>query len=97
MNYTTFKPFFSKSRFGDEVEEEATEPQKLYSRNKPRVEGHRGKAAAPPHKAAESKPNEDINESAEAFIKRFRQQLLRQWMESSMDNNYDQFIKRGVY
>lgn len=67
-----------------------TEPQNLYSRD------NRRGGAAPPHKA-EMKPSEDINESAEAFIKRFRRQLLQQWMESMEKKNYDQMIKRGVY
>lgn len=73
-------------------------PPIFKSRNKPAVESRRGaveRGAAPPRKA-ETKPAEDIDESAEAFIRRFRQQLLQQWMES-MDKNYDQMIKRGVY
>ena len=65
------------------------EAQNLYTINKAAVEGRqRG--------AAEMKPAGDINESAEAFIKRFRRQLLQQWRES-MEKNYDQMIKRGVY
>ncbi|KAK4735638.1 hypothetical protein R3W88_009899 [Solanum pinnatisectum] len=42
------------------------------------------KPAAPPKKL-ESKPSEDINESAENFIKKFKQQLLLQRLES-MEN-----------
>ncbi|KAH6781463.1 cotton fiber protein [Perilla frutescens var. hirtella] len=92
MNYITIKqaPFF-KSSLVDEEEEG-------YPRKKPAAEGHREaaeKAAAPPQKG-ETKPTEDINASAEAFIKRFRQQLHLQKMES-MEKNYDQNIKRGVY
>ncbi|KAL7114217.1 hypothetical protein ACP275_04G106800 [Erythranthe tilingii] len=55
------------------------------------------KVAAQPPKKAEKKPTEDINESAEAFIRRFRQQLLLQRMESIIENNYDQMLKRGAY
>ncbi|KAJ8536236.1 hypothetical protein K7X08_034637 [Anisodus acutangulus] len=47
---------------------------------------------APPKKL-ESKPSEDINESAENFIKKFKQQLLLQRLESI--ENYEQMLKRG--
>ncbi|KAL8056222.1 hypothetical protein ABFS82_04G105200 [Erythranthe guttata] len=70
-------------------------------RDKPAaVDGRRGGgkvAAPPPPKKAEKKSTEDINESAEAFIRRFRQQLLLQRMESIIENNYDQMLKRGAY
>ncbi|CAN4086379.1 unnamed protein product [Withania somnifera] len=49
--------------------------------------------AAPPKKL-ESKPSEDINESAENFIKKFKQQLLLQRLESI--ENYEQMLKRGT-
>ncbi|PHU02347.1 hypothetical protein BC332_27598 [Capsicum chinense] len=48
---------------------------------------------APPKKL-ESKPSEDINESAENFIKKFKQQLLLQRLESI--ENYEQMLKRGT-
>ncbi|KAK4350257.1 hypothetical protein RND71_029570 [Anisodus tanguticus] len=49
--------------------------------------------AAPPKKL-ESKPSEDINESAENFIKKFKQQLLLQRLESI--ENYEEMLKRGT-
>ncbi|KAK4590415.1 hypothetical protein RGQ29_020820 [Quercus rubra] len=45
-------------------------------------------------KQLESKPSQDINESAEAFIKKFRQQLLIQRLESI--ENYEQMLERGL-
>ena len=42
----------------------------------------------------ERKPTEDINASAEAFINKFRQQLLLQRLESI--ENYEQMLKRGT-
>ncbi|MCD7447294.1 hypothetical protein HAX54_027156 [Datura stramonium] len=51
------------------------------------------KAAAAPNKL-EKKPSEDINESAENFIKKFKQQLLLQRLESI--ENYEQMLKRGT-
>jgi hypothetical protein len=56
-----------------------------------REKGKEAPAAA--KKAAESKPSQDINESAEAFIKKFRQQLLIQRLESI--ENYEQMLARG--
>ncbi|TXG69304.1 hypothetical protein EZV62_004239 [Acer yangbiense] len=41
----------------------------------------------------ESQPSMDINESADAFIKKFRQQLLIQRLESI--ENYEQMLARG--
>ncbi|KAK4362203.1 hypothetical protein RND71_017444 [Anisodus tanguticus] len=49
---------------------------------------------APPPKKLESKPSEDINESAENFIKKFKQQLLLQRLESI--ENYEEMLKRGT-
>ncbi|GFP95507.1 hypothetical protein PHJA_001695000 [Phtheirospermum japonicum] len=48
------------------------------------------KVAAPP----ERKPTKDINESAEAFIRKFRQQLALQRLESI--ENFEQMLKRGT-
>ncbi|KAL5756383.1 hypothetical protein ACOSP7_020816 [Xanthoceras sorbifolium] len=42
----------------------------------------------------ESKPSMDINESAEAFIKKFKNQLLIQRLESI--ENYEQMLARGL-
>ncbi|KAH7547379.1 uncharacterized protein LOC107408349 [Ziziphus jujuba] len=42
----------------------------------------------------EKKPSMDINESAEAFINKFRQQLLIQRLESI--ENYEQMLARGL-
>ncbi|GMN50042.1 hypothetical protein TIFTF001_019214 [Ficus carica] len=42
----------------------------------------------------ETKPSMDINESAEAFIKNFRQQLLIQRLDSI--ENYQQMLARGL-
>lgn len=42
----------------------------------------------------EKKPSMDINESAEAFIQKFRQQLLIQRLESI--ENYEQMLARGL-
>ncbi|GFQ07217.1 hypothetical protein PHJA_002865800 [Phtheirospermum japonicum] len=53
------------------------------------------KVVAPPPKAAERKPTEDINECAEQFIRKFRQQLLLQRLESI--ENYEQMLKSGSY
>ncbi|XP_030525232.1 pathogen-associated molecular patterns-induced protein A70 [Rhodamnia argentea] len=42
----------------------------------------------------ERKTTEDINESAEAFIQKFRQQLMIQRLESI--ENYEQMLARGL-
>ncbi|CAA0839144.1 Unknown protein [Striga hermonthica] len=52
------------------------------------------KVAAPPKSKPERKTTEDVNESAEAFIRKFRQQLLLQRLESI--ENYEQMLKRGT-
>ncbi|XVF86487.1 hypothetical protein PTKIN_Ptkin18bG0044500 [Pterospermum kingtungense] len=44
--------------------------------------------------ALEKKPSIDINESAEAFIRKFRQQLLLQRLESI--ENYEKILARGL-
>ncbi|KAJ8774811.1 hypothetical protein K2173_017257 [Erythroxylum novogranatense] len=46
-----------------------------------------------PTQKLESRPSMDINESAEAFIKKFRQQLLIQRLESL--ENFEQMLARG--
>ncbi|XP_031106030.1 pathogen-associated molecular patterns-induced protein A70 [Ipomoea triloba] len=53
------------------------------------------KAVAPPAKKLERKPTtEDINQSAEAFIQKFKHQLLLQRLESI--ENYEQMLRRGT-
>uniref|UniRef100_A0A2C9W457 Uncharacterized protein n=1 Tax=Manihot esculenta TaxID=3983 RepID=A0A2C9W457_MANES len=47
-----------------------------------------------PAEKLESKPSMDINESAEAFIKKFRQQLLIQRLESM--ENFEKMLERGL-
>ncbi|KAJ9179060.1 hypothetical protein P3X46_010884 [Hevea brasiliensis] len=47
-----------------------------------------------PAQKLESKPSMDINESAEAFIKNFRKQLLIQRLESI--ENYEKMLERGL-
>ncbi|KAG6422267.1 hypothetical protein SASPL_118833 [Salvia splendens] len=48
----------------------------------------------PPPKKLERKPTEDINASAEAFIRKFKQQLHLQRLESL--ENFEQMLKRGA-
>ncbi|KAJ7951883.1 DUF761 domain protein, partial [Quillaja saponaria] len=45
-------------------------------------------------KKLESKPSQDINQSAEAFIQNFRKQLLIQRLESI--ENYEKMLERGL-
>ncbi|KAG6425341.1 hypothetical protein SASPL_115771 [Salvia splendens] len=52
------------------------------------------KVAPPPPKKLERKPTEDINASAEAFIRKFKQQLHLQRLESL--ENFEQMLKRGA-
>ncbi|XVE89117.1 hypothetical protein DITRI_Ditri19aG0124800 [Diplodiscus trichospermus] len=51
------------------------------------------KPAAAPNKL-EKKPSMDINESAEAFIQKFRHHLLLQRLESI--ENYEKMLARGL-
>ncbi|KAK2974382.1 hypothetical protein RJ640_021238 [Escallonia rubra] len=50
--------------------------------------------AGPTRQPLESKPSEDIDESAEAFIRKFRQQLVMQRLESI--ENYEKMLERGT-
>ncbi|KAK7261910.1 hypothetical protein RIF29_28234 [Crotalaria pallida] len=52
------------------------------------------KKEAPEVKKLERKTTEDINASADAFIKNFRQQLLIQRLQSI--ENYEQMLQRGL-
>ncbi|GMI93881.1 hypothetical protein HRI_003057400 [Hibiscus trionum] len=52
------------------------------------------KAAAAPRNKLEREPSVDINESAGAFIQKFRHQLLLQRLESI--ENYEQMLARGL-
>lgn len=45
-------------------------------------------------KKLERKPSEDINASADAFIKNFRKQLIIQRLQSI--ENYEQMLARGL-
>ncbi|XP_062008242.1 uncharacterized protein LOC133725128 [Rosa rugosa] len=51
-------------------------------------------AAAAAPKKLERKTTEDINKSADAFIKKFRNQLMIQRLESI--ENYEQMLARGL-
>ncbi|KAI8017482.1 hypothetical protein LOK49_LG04G02587 [Camellia lanceoleosa] len=51
-------------------------------------------AVAAAEKKLESQPSMDINESAELFINKFKQQLLIQRLESI--ENYEQMLARGT-
>ncbi|KAL6137731.1 hypothetical protein ACLB2K_063020 [Fragaria x ananassa] len=51
-------------------------------------------AAAAAPKKLERKTTEDVNASADAFIKKFRKQLMIQRLESI--ENYEQMLARGL-
>ncbi|GAV66004.1 DUF761 domain-containing protein, partial [Cephalotus follicularis] len=53
---------------------------------------HKKLAAA--RNKVESKPSMDINESADAFIKKFRKELMIQRLQSI--ENYEQMLARGL-
>lgn len=100
MNYTNKAPFLKPKLFDEEENMMITKPKNMGLRDDhkaaaPVVDGWRsgGIVAALPKKATTT--TEDINESAEAFIRRFRQQLLLERMESV--ENYEQMLKRGAY
>ncbi|KAL1565055.1 hypothetical protein AAHA92_07323 [Salvia divinorum] len=56
--------------------------------------GQEGVRKVAPPKKLERKPTEDINASAEAFIRKFKQQLHLQRLESL--ENFEQMLKRGT-
>lgn len=51
-------------------------------------------AETPTKKKLESKPSVDINESAEAFIRKFREQLMIQRLNSI--ENYEKMLSNGI-
>lgn len=57
-------------------------------------DGHGKNAAGAEAQKLERKPSEDINASADAFIRRFRQHLLIQRLESI--ENYEKMLARGL-
>lgn len=86
MNSTMKSPFLNR------IEEE---PKRMDSTKRgilPPVAG--GMVVAPQPNKPEKKATEDIDESAEAFIRKFRQQLLLQRMESI--ENYKEMLHRGT-
>ncbi|KAF8400674.1 hypothetical protein HHK36_013974 [Tetracentron sinense] len=88
------------SRFNPRViaveggEEEAKRILKSNLREKRDVRSHVNDKKVVEVKKMESKLAEDINESADAFIKRFRQQLHLQRLESM--ENYKEMLARGL-
>ncbi|KAI4355727.1 hypothetical protein L6164_004474 [Bauhinia variegata] len=58
------------------------------------LEAERKEAAASTTAKLERKPTEDIDASADAFIKNFRQQLLIQRLQSI--ENYEKMLARGL-
>ncbi|PIN19522.1 hypothetical protein CDL12_07796 [Handroanthus impetiginosus] len=84
MNSSNKPPFFQpKSVDEEEVKRGGAQPEVV-----------KKVAAPPPKNKLERKPTEDINESAEAFIRKFRQELSIQRMESI--ENYKQMLQRGI-
>ena len=63
--------------------------QSIRPTNSKRTKNQRGQK-----QPLETKKSEDINESAENFIQKFRQQLLLQRLESL--ENYDKMLARGL-
>ncbi|KAL2243456.1 UNVERIFIED_CONTAM: hypothetical protein Sindi_0463600 [Sesamum indicum] len=89
MNNSSIKPAsFLHPKFVEKVEENRLEPRRGGGA------GPEGVVAPPRSNKLERKPTEDINESAEAFIRKFRQQLVLQRLESI--ENYQQMLKRGT-
>ncbi|KAL0319159.1 UNVERIFIED_CONTAM: hypothetical protein Sangu_2072100 [Sesamum angustifolium] len=93
MSNSSIKPpSFLHPKFVEKVEENGRlEPRK--GGGAP-PEGAKKVVAPPRNSKLERKPTEDINESAEAFIKKFKQQLVLQRLESI--ENYQQMLKRGT-
>ncbi|PIN10846.1 hypothetical protein CDL12_16554 [Handroanthus impetiginosus] len=83
MNSSNKPPFFQPKSVDEEVQRGGVQPEVV-----------KKVAAPPPKDKLERKPTEDINESAEAFIRKFRQELRIQRMESI--ENYKQMLQRGI-
>ncbi|KAI3455341.1 hypothetical protein Pfo_012004 [Paulownia fortunei] len=90
---SSIRPSFLKPKFIDEEDKIELKSMDLRERGGARPEGVKN-VVAPPKNKVERKPTEDINESAEAFIRKFRQQLLLQRLESI--ENYEQMLERGT-
>ncbi|KAK6795500.1 hypothetical protein RDI58_008953 [Solanum bulbocastanum] len=91
---SSLNPRYYRTAKVEEIEKKTERPMECFTREiqRPNSTNVRKPAAAP--KKLESKPSEDINESAENFIKKFKQQLLLQRLESM--ENYEQMLKRGT-
>ncbi|KAL0354778.1 UNVERIFIED_CONTAM: hypothetical protein Sradi_3924700 [Sesamum radiatum] len=90
MNNSSIKPAsFLPPKFVEKVEENRPEPRRGGGGAAPE-----GVVAPPRNNKLERKATEDINESAEAFIRKFRQQLVLQRLESI--ENYQQMLNRGT-
>lgn len=86
MNSTMKSPFLNR------IEEEPKIMDSTKRGGLPPVAG--GTVVGPQPNKREKKATEDIDESAEAFIRKFRQQLLLQRMESI--ENYKEMLHRGT-
>ncbi|KAH0690656.1 hypothetical protein KY289_018014 [Solanum tuberosum] len=91
---SSLNPRYYRTAKVEEIEKKTERPMEYFTREiqRPNSTNMRKPAAAP--KKLESKPSEDINESAENFIKKFKQQLVLQRLESM--ENYEQMLKRGT-
>ncbi|XP_044495799.1 uncharacterized protein LOC123218408 [Mangifera indica] len=86
-------PFHSSAAAEEKEDTSDLRPNNNYYDKGVRPQAVEMKPAAATSKL-ESKPSMDINESAEAFIKKFRKQLLIQRLESI--ENYEQMLARGL-
>ncbi|XP_069151694.1 uncharacterized protein [Solanum lycopersicum] len=66
----------------EEIKEKTERPMEYFTREIQRPNSTKMRKPAPAPKKLENKPSEDINESAENFIKKFKKQLLLQRVES---------------
>ncbi|XP_055827790.1 pathogen-associated molecular patterns-induced protein A70 [Solanum dulcamara] len=92
---SSLNPRYYRTAKVEEIEKKTERPMEYFTREKqrPNSTNMRKPPASEPRKL-ESKLSEDINESAENFIKKFKQQLLLQRLESI--ENYEQMLKRGT-
>ncbi|KAK8618939.1 hypothetical protein V6N13_132916 [Hibiscus sabdariffa] len=82
---------YQSSRFADP---NADSPKDNKGMARSNVTEKRVAAAAAHPSKLEKKPSVDINESAEAFIQKFRHQLLLQRLDSI--ENYEKMLARGL-